>query len=119
MSRMAERAALIEDVENIVGDYRAGNPDDLRAILQALRELKTDDYVKGMPEVKRCPIIGELMGNPYAWVMRPVCESCQEDDGTIDYYTIDGRTDGGGNAIGVPLCQDCIDNIRADMGEKF
>ena len=58
----------------------------------------------------------------HAWIMRPVCERCQQEQKTgvqIDFYTIDGRSDERGNAIGVPLCRECIDNIRAEMGEKF
>jgi hypothetical protein len=53
------------------------------------------------------------------WIQRPICERCQLTEGGVDYYTIDGRTDDRGNAIGVPLCPDCIDDIRAELGEKF
>ena len=38
----------------------------------------------------------------------PQCERCQLTKDGVDYYTIDGRTDDKGNAIGVPLCPDCV-----------
>ena len=65
MGRMSERAALIENLENMVGDYRAGKAEDLETVLDALRNLRPDLEILAMPEAKRCPIVAELMGTPF------------------------------------------------------
>ena len=65
MGRMKERWMLIEDVENMVGDYRAGNVEDLATILTALRELKPVREVLAMPEMTRCSAVQALLEEAY------------------------------------------------------
>lgn len=61
MGKMSERAIVIEDLENLLEDPRVRNAEDIRAVIRALRDLRPDAEIKGMPEVQRCPIIAELI----------------------------------------------------------
>jgi len=54
----------------------------------------------------------------HAWAKRPVCEGCQSEH-NISLFTIDGRHDGHGNSIGVPLCDACYDEHQTEGRKKW